>query len=136
MASEAGLRPQRHRQMGLARPGWAEKDHVVSRLDEGQGGQVEHDLLANTRLVGEVELLDRLASREVSGADAGLSTLGLPGQDLLLEECGEEVLIAPALVPSLLGDPGDRLGDSRGFHLADEVGQVVHGATSSATRAS
>ena len=126
VASQAGLHPQRHRQMGLPGARRTEEDHVVPGLDEGQSGQVEHHLLAHAGLVGEVELLDRLAGREVSGADASLPALGLPGQDLLIEERGQEVLVAPALVAGLLGDPGDGLGDARRFHLADEVGQVVH----------
>jgi hypothetical protein len=122
--------------MGLACSWRAEEDHVVARLDEGQSGQVEHHLLADARLVGKVEVFDCLAGREVSGTDAGLSALGLSSQDFMIEEHRQEVLIAPTLVARLLGDPGNCLGDARRLHLPDEVGQVIHGATSSATRAS
>jgi len=50
----------------------------------------------------------------VSGPDPRLSTLGLPSQDLLIEEDCEEVFIAPTLVASLFGDPGNDGTGERG----------------------
>ena len=98
--------------------------------------KVENHLLPQAGLVSEIELFHRLAGREVSRTDACFAALCLPGKNLLFQKCGEEVLVAPALVARPFSNPRHGLRDARRFHLVDKVGQVVHATSSSSIRAS
>ena len=54
----------------------------------------------------EVEVFEGLAGREPGGADAQLGAGGVAGGHLSFEHGGEVVLVGPAGVAGLVGQPG------------------------------
>ena len=93
----------------------------------GQGG----DLGAHAGLGVEVEVLHRLDRREPGRPDAQLGAGGVAGRYFALEDCGEVVLVGPAGVAGLVGQPGGGLGDpgrlQRGGQVVDVLDRVGGG---------
>ena len=69
----------------FSRPRRAEKDDVGLGLDEVEGAKVDDHFLADRALIGEVEILERLVSREARRLDAVLASVGLTCRQLPLE---------------------------------------------------
>ena len=59
----------------------------------------------------EVEVLDRLAGAEPGGADPQPGAGGVAGGDLAVQDGGEVLLVGPAGVAGVVGQPGGGLGD-------------------------
>ena len=96
--------------MGLAGAGRAEQ-HDVAGLGQERAGGERGDLLADGGLVVPVEVLEGLAGREPGGADPQLGAGGVAGGDFAFEDGGEVVLVGPAGVAGVVGEPGGGLGD-------------------------
>ena len=79
------------------------------------------DLGADGGLGVEVEVLEGLAGGEPGGADPQLGAGGVAGGDLAFEDGGEVVLVGPAGVAGLVGQPGGGLGDPRRLQRGGEV---------------
>ena len=94
--------------MSFAGAGRAEEHHVVLGRDEVQRAQVRDHLTFEAAGVVEVELLQRLAGRESSSADAALAAVVLSGRDLALQAGEEELLMSPVLRPCAFGQPVHR----------------------------
>ena len=101
--------------MGLAGAGRAEQDDVLAAREEVELAEMQHGVLGDRRLEGEVELLDRLARREARGLDAGLAAVAVAAVDLGLQQDGGELLVAPLLRPRAVGELGE--GARRGGRL-------------------
>ncbi len=84
-----------------------------------------HHLGTDAALVIEVEVLQGLAGREASGADAGLAAVGGTGRDLPLQAGGQELLVAPGLLPGSGPQTFHPTQQGRGLHLATQVGEVA-----------
>ena len=97
-------------QVGLAGAGRAEQ-HDVAGLGEEPAGCQGGDLLAHGGLGVPVELLDRLPGGEPGGPDPQLGTGGVAGGDLTVEDRGEVLLVGPAGVAGVVGQPGGCFGD-------------------------
>ena len=110
--------------MGLPGSGWAEQ-HDVAGLGEEPAGCQRGDLLAGCGLGVEVEVLERLHGAEPGGADPQLGAGGVAGGDFAFEHGGEVVLVGPAGVAGLVGQPGGGLGDPRCFQRGGEVGDLL-----------
>ncbi|CFR62719.1 Uncharacterised protein [Mycobacterium tuberculosis] len=59
-------------------PGGAQKHDVIAGGDEIQGAQMCDGVAFEATSMLKVELFQRLPSREAGGADAALTTMGLP----------------------------------------------------------
>jgi hypothetical protein len=125
MARLAGLDGDGRGEVGLAGPGRSEEDDVLLRLDEVERSEVTDHVALHAALVGEVELLQGLASREASRADAQLATVRLAGDDLALQARTQELLVGPALLAGSFGEARDRLCHRRGPHGAEQVGELA-----------
>ena len=119
---------ERGREMGFAGAGRAEQHDVAGLGEERAGGQ-GGDLLADGGLGVEVEVLEGLAGGEPGGPDPQLGAGGVAGGDFPLEHGGEVVLVGPAGVAGLVGQPGGGFGDprclQRGGQVADLLDRVV-----------
>jgi site-specific DNA recombinase len=133
VAGLAGPDADGDRQMRLARPRRPEEDRVGPRLDEVERAEVGHHLSSDRALVVEVELLERLVSREAGRPDAVLAAVGLPGGHLPLEAGGQDLFVGPALSAGPLSDALDGGEQRRCLERAAEVGDVggrrAHDAT-------
>jgi hypothetical protein len=78
-------------------------------MQEVELAEVLDDRLLHAALKGEVELLQRLAGGEPRGPDPVLAAVAVMGGHLLAEEDLEEPLIAPALFPGPVCQPGQRV---------------------------
>ena len=94
VAGQAGADAERDREVSLAGPGRAEQDDVLAAVKEVELAEVQHRVAAERGLKGEVELLERLASGESRGLDAGLAAVAVAAVDLGLEQRGGEPLIS------------------------------------------
>ena len=110
--------------MGLAGSGRAEQHDVAGFGQEPAGGQ-GGDLLADGGLGVEVEVLQRLDGGEPGGADPQLGAGGVAGADFAFEDGGEVVLVGPAGIAGLVGQPGGGFGDPGCFQRAGEVGDLL-----------
>ena len=63
--------------------GRADEQDVLSALDEGTGGEVDHLGLGHRRVECEVEVLERGAVLEAGAADPLLELLAIPPVDLV-----------------------------------------------------
>ena len=108
-------------EVGFAGSGRAEQHDVAGLGEEPAGGQ-RGDLLADGGLGVEVEVLQGLAGGEPGGPDPQLGAGGVAGGDFPFQHRGEVVLVGPAGVAGLVGQPGGGLGDPRGL---ERGGQVV-----------
>ena len=104
-------------QVGLAGAGRAEQHDVAGFGEEPAGGQ-GGDLLPDAGLGVEVELLDRLAGTEPGRPDPQLGAGCVPGGDLPVEDRGEVLLMGPAGVAGMIGQPGGGFGDPGAFNAA------------------
>jgi hypothetical protein len=78
-------------------------------------------------LVVPVEVVEGLAGREPGGADALLGPGRVAGGDFAFEHCGEVVLMGPAGVTGLVGEPGGGLDDSWRLEGGGEEVDLLHG---------
>ena len=106
--------------MGLAGAGRAEQ-HDVAGLGEERAGGERGDLLADGGLVVPVEVVEGLAGREPGPADALRGAGRVAGRDLAFEHGGEVVLMGPAGVAGLVGEPAGGLDDPRCLQRGGEV---------------
>ncbi len=106
----AALMPRAGGEVGLAGAGRAEQHDVAGFGEERAGGQVR-DCVAEGGLGVPVEVLEGLAGREPGGADPQLGAGGVAGGDFAFEDRGEVVLVGPAGVAGLVGQPGGGFGD-------------------------
>ncbi len=127
MASQAGPDAQGDRQVALAGPGRAQEHGVGLRLDEVEGVEVGDDVLADAALVLEVEVLEGLAGREASGADAGVA-VGLASAHLALQAGGQELLVAPGIRSGPLGEASHAGQEDGVLELTAQVREVAGAA--------
>ena len=104
--------------------GRAEQHDVFAAREEVELAEMQHGVLGDRRLEGEVELLDRLARREARGLDAGLAAVAVAAVGLGLQKDGGELLIAPVLLTGAVGELGQRSRGGGCFELAEEVGEL------------
>jgi len=122
--------------LGLTSAGRAQEDDVAG-LGEVAAGSKRGDVAATQPgLVVEHELLEGLGGGEAGSADPQLRTGGVAGGDFSVEDGDQVVLMSPAGVSSLGGQPRRCFADPGGFQgggeVADLLGRVVHEATSAA----
>ena len=107
-------------EVGLAGAGRAEQ-HDVAGLGQERAGGERGDLLTDGGLVVPVEVVEGLAGREPGPADALRGAGCVAGGDFAFEHGGEVVLMGPAGVAGLVGEPGGGLGDPRRLQRGGEV---------------
>jgi hypothetical protein len=107
---------------GAGRP---EKADVGVLLDPGELGQVHHERALGGRLRRPVEVLERLARRELRRAHARARAGGIAREHLGLEQHLEELLVGPGLVSGLGGRRLEPLEHARRLQLREEVGQPL-----------
>ena len=78
------------------------------------------DLAFEPAGVVEVELLQALAGRKPGGADAALTTVGLPGGDFPLQAGHQVLLMRPAFRAGAVGQPPDRVAQRRCLERAGQ----------------
>ncbi len=110
--------------MGLAGARWSEEDDVAVLGQVGPGGE-GLDRGAGGGLVVEVEVVDRLGRGHLGGADTQPGAGGVAGGDLSLEDGGQVVLVGPAGVAGVVGQPGRGLGDPGRFQGGGQVGDLL-----------
>jgi hypothetical protein len=108
--------------MGFAGAGRAEQHHVACFGQEPTGCECG-DLLPRGGLGVPVELLKRLSCWESGGTDPQLRTGCVAGGDFAVEHCSEVLLVGPARIAGVVGQPGSGLGDS---WCLQRRGQVVN----------
>jgi hypothetical protein len=104
--------------------GGAEQDHVLFGVQEVELPEVLDHLLLDAALEGEVELLQGLVGGEPGGADPQPAAGGLAGGELGREQRLGEVLIAPLLLASALGQVRQRPGGRRRLHRPEQVREL------------
>ena len=125
---QAGPDAKGNGEMTLAGAGRAEEHGIGLGLDEVQGAEVGHHVLAHAALVFEVEVLDGLAGREAGGADAGFAPMGLAGGHLSLQTGGKELFMAPGIIPGPLAQALHTGQQCRVLELPAQVGEVTSAA--------
>jgi hypothetical protein len=85
------------------------------------------DLLLDAGLGVEVEVVQCLDCGEAGGADAQVGAGGVAGRDFAFEHRGQVVLMGPAGVAGLVGQPGGGLGDPRRLQRSREVVDLLDG---------
>jgi hypothetical protein len=110
--------------MGLAGAGRAEEDHVACLGQIGTRGQ-SGDLGTDRRLVIEVEVLQRLTGTEPGSTDPQVGAGGVTGGDLAFQDGGEVVLVGPAGVTGVVGQPAGGLDDPGCFQRRGQVGDLL-----------
>jgi len=100
------------------------EEHDVAGLGEESAGGQGPDLLTGCWLGVEVEVLQRLGRRESGCADPQLGARGVAGTDFTFEDCSEVVLMGPARITGLVGQPGGDLGDSWCLQRGREIGDL------------
>ena len=106
--------------MGFAGAGWAEQ-HDVAGLGEERAGCERGDLLTDSGLVVPVEVVEGLAGREPGPTDPLRGPGRVASGDLAFEHGGEVVLMGPAGITGLVGEPGSGFSDPRCFQRGGEV---------------
>jgi hypothetical protein len=106
----AAVDAERGGEVGFAGAGRAE-EHDVAGLGQERPGGERGDLLADGGLVVPVEVVEGFAGREPGPADALGGAGGVAGGDFAFEHGGEVVLVCPAGVAGLVGEPGGGFGD-------------------------
>ena len=106
--------------MGLAGAGRAEQ-HDVAGLGEERPGCERGDLLTDGGLVVPVEVVEGLDGAEPGPADPLRGAGRVAGRDFAFEHGGEVVLVGPAGIAGLVGEPGGGFGDPRCFERGGEV---------------
>jgi hypothetical protein len=105
-------------------PGRAEQHDVLFAGEEVQLAEVQDAVATDRRLVGEVELLQRLARGEPGGLDAGLAAVAVAAVGLGLQQDGGELLIRPLLSAGAIGELRQRPGRGGRLELAKEVREL------------
>ena len=113
--------------MRLAGAGRAEEDHVLAGVEKVQLAEVLDHRLLHGSLEGEVELLQGLAGGEPCGLDSAFTAVALAGSDLGGQQRLGEPLIAPGLLPSPLGQGGQRTRRGRRLERAEQVRELGGG---------
>ena len=116
--------PESGGQVGLAGAGRAEQ-HDVAGLGQEPAGCQGGDLLTDGGLGVPVELLDGLACGEPGGADPQLGAGCVAGGDLAVEDRGEVLLVGPARVAGVVGQPGGCFGDPWRLQRRREIGDLL-----------
>jgi hypothetical protein len=88
---------------------------------------MQHCVAADRSLEGEVEVLERLASREPRGLDAGLAAVTVAAVDLGLQQRGGELFIASLLGAGAIGELGQRPRRCRRLERAEEMRELAGG---------
>ena len=126
MAVVGGDHAERGGEVGLAGAGWSEQ-HDVAGLGQERPGSERGDLLTNGGLVVPVEVVEGLACREAGPADALRGAGRVAGRDFAFEHGGEVVLMGPAGVAGLVGEPGGGLDDPRRLQRGGEEVDLLDG---------
>jgi hypothetical protein len=121
----AGLHRERDREMAFAGAGRAEEADVGVLLDPGQLRQVGDERALGGRLGLPVEVLERLAGRELRRADALAGARGVTCEHLGLEQRLEELLVGPLLGTGPLCGLLEALEHARRLQLCEQVGQPL-----------
>jgi hypothetical protein len=90
--------------MCLAGARRAQEDDVLLAGEEVELSEVQDRGLLDRALKAEVELLQRLARREARGFDAALPAVAVAAVGLGLQQRRGELLIAPFLAASAVGE--------------------------------
>ncbi len=116
--------PQGDREMRLAGRGRPEQHDILLAGEKVQLAEMQHGVLGDRRLKGEVKLLERLAGGEPGGFDAGLAAVAVAAVGLGLEQHRGELLIGPVLGAGAIGELGQRSGGRGRLELAEQVRQL------------
>jgi hypothetical protein len=134
MAGQAGADRERNGEVGLAGPRRAQRDDRVFGVQEVELGEVLDHRLLHAALEAEVELLERLASREACLRDAGLAAVRVARGDLGGQQHRREALIGPLLGAGALGQPGQRPRGRGRLERAEQVREFAGVAHDTASR--
>jgi len=124
--------PERLGDVRLAHPYGSVEDDRFTALEEAQRPEVADQRRRQTRVVGEVELLEGDLALEARPADALRERLGLAPADLVLKQHLEELEVAELAAAGLLEarlERGQHAGELQGLELALKL-MAFHGQTS------
>ena len=105
-------------------PGGPSSTTLRASVRNAAGGQ-RGDLLRTAGWCVAVEVLERLAGGEPGGPDPQLGAGGVAGGDLTVEDRGEVVLVGPAGVAGVVGQPGGGFGDPGCLQRGGQVGELL-----------
>jgi hypothetical protein len=88
---------------------------------------VSDDLPADARLMLEVEVLEGLAGRQVSGSDATLAAMALTGRDLALQAGDQIRLVGPGFRSRPIAQTACGIGEAWGFERPAQVCEIALG---------
>lgn len=114
--------------MGFAGAWRAEQNDVAVLGEVGAGGQ-GLDGGAGAGLVVKVEIVQGFHRGEARGADPQSGAGGVAGGDLTLEHRGQVVLVGPAGIAGMVGQPCRGLGNSGRLERGGEMGDVFERLT-------
>ena len=121
------MTPSAGGEVGFAGAGRAEQ-HDVAGLGKERAGGERSDLLTDGGLVVPVEVVEGFAGGEPGAADPLRGAGRVAGGDFAFEDRGEVVLMGPAGVTCLVGEPGGGFGDpwrlQRGGEVVDLLDRV------------